>query len=331
MSVAVVILNWNGRNFLEKFLPTVVAHSSSAEVVVADNGSTDRSLDFLRTQMADRVKIIELGENFGFAGGYNRALKEVEAQYVVLLNSDVDVPDGWLDPLIDLLDSDEKIAAVQPKILSFGRPTHFEYAGASGGFLDSLGYPFCRGRMISDCEADTGQYDDQREIFWASGAAFAVRRTAFEAAGGFDELFFAHMEEIDLCWRFRRMGYSIKVCPESRVYHVGGGTLPVWSPMKSYLNFRNNIAMLYKNLPTWRFASVYFMRMGTDGLRAFSYLLTGKWRFAAAVVRGHRDFWKMRASYPVLVKAHRGKVGQIYRGSVVLCYIFKNREFKDIL
>lgn len=329
--IAIVILNWNGRNFLEKFLPSVIAHSPEARVVVADNGSTDSSLEFLRTQFCDSIEIVELERNYGFAGGYNRALKSVDAKYFVLLNSDVDVPANWLLPIFELLDSDPNIAAVQPKILSFGRPSHFEYAGASGGFLDSLGYPFCRGRLITECEADTGQYDDSREIFWASGAAFAVRADLFFAAGGFDDLFFAHMEEIDLCWRLRRMGYSIRVCPASTVFHVGAGTLPVWSPHKSYLNFRNNIAMLYKNLPTWRFAAVYCVRLGTDFLRAFSHLITGKWRFAAAIFRGHRDFWRSRSRYPKSKELKLGSVGQVYKGSVVLYYMFINRNFKNIL
>lgn len=328
---AVVILNWNGRNFLEKFLPTLVAHTADAEIVVADNGSTDSSIEFLEANFSSSVKIIRLDQNYGFAGGYNRALAQVDAQYFVLINSDIDVPKGWLSPLVELLQSDGNIAAVQPKILSFGRPSHFEYAGASGGFLDGLGYPFCRGRLIAECEADNGQYNDVRDIFWASGAAFAVRSDIFRSAGGFDDKFFAHMEEIDLCWRFRRMGHSIKVCPASTVFHVGAGTLPVWSPQKTYLNFRNNIAMLYKNLPLVRFAGVYCVRFGTDFLRAFSYLINGKWRFTAAIFRGHRDFWRMRRGYDKSKSLPRGAVGQIYKGSVVLYYIFRNRSFRNIL
>lgn len=331
MKIVVVILNWNGKNFLEKFLPSVIEHSAPARVVVADNGSTDGSLAMLDQMFGDKIDVVALDRNYGFAEGYNRALSQVEADVFVLLNSDVDVVSGWLTPIVEIFDREPNVAAVQPKILSFGRSSHFEYAGASGGFIDALGYPFCRGRLIAECEADSGQYDDQREIFWASGAAMAVRADAYRKAGGLDALFFAHMEEIDLCWRLRRMGYSIKVCPQSVVYHVGAGTLPVWSPMKTYLNFRNNIAMLYKNLSAPRFLMVYLIRFGTDSLRAVSYAVTGKWRFAAAIFRGHRDFWRTRSEYPKDKSIPKHRAGQIYRGSIVLYYIFKSRKFSDII
>lgn len=325
MKTAVVILNWNGRNFLEKFLPSLIAHTQNADIVVADNSSTDSSVSLLE-QNFPSITVIKLSENFGFAGGYNRALKELDHDYFVLLNSDVEVSENWLEPLIDRLDWSDNVAAVQPKILSYDRREFFEYAGASGGFLDSLGYPFCRGRLINECEADEGQYDDEREIFWASGAAFAVRADAFRKAGGFDDLFFAHMEEIDLCWRLRRMGFSIRVVPDSIVYHVGAGTLPVWSPRKTFLNFRNNIAMLYKNLSTWRFAAVYIARLGTDTLRLVSYLVAGKVKFASAIARGHIDFWCMRSKYPK-IDAPKSSVGQIYKGSIVIYYLFINKMF----
>ncbi len=335
--IAVVILNWNGRNFLEKFLPSVVERSHDAKVVVADNGSTDDSVELLRQQFSDSVEVVELDKNYGFAEGYNRALNEVrsrsngECEYYVLLNSDVDVSPDWLPPIEKLFNEDSNLAAIQPKILSFGRHTHFEYAGASGGFIDSLGYPFCRGRLINECEEDKGQYDDVREIFWASGAALAIRAEVYHKAGGLDSMFFAHMEEIDLCWRIRRMGYSIKVSPQSVVFHVGAGTLPVWSPMKTYLNFRNNIAMLYKNLTRGRFIAVYYVRLGTDFLRAFTYMVSGKWKFSAAIFRAHRDFWRTRRKYDKHPEIPKRKAGQIYKGSIVLYYIFKNRNFKNIL
>lgn len=330
MKTAVVILNWNGRNFLEKFLPSLIECTQSADIVVADNASSDDSLPLLAENFPT-VRVVSLAENFGFAGGYNRALAQLTGyDYFVLLNSDVEVAGGWLEPLIGILDREESVAAVQPKILSYEKRDKFEYAGASGGFIDTLGYPFCRGRLISECETDEGQYDSERDIFWASGAAFAVRADLFQQAGGFDDLFFAHMEEIDLCWRFRRMGFGVRVCPGSVVYHVGAGTLPVWSPRKTYLNFRNNIAMLYKNLPVARFAAVYCVRLGTDFLRLASYLISGKVIFAGSIARGHIDFWRMRKSYPKIA-AKKGRVGQIYRGSVVIYYLFVSKTFKKIL
>lgn len=329
MQTAVVILNWNGRDFLAKFLPSLVERTAAADVVVADNGSTDNSIELLERDFPS-VKIVRLDLNYGFAQGYNRALQELDYKYFVLLNSDVLVANNWLEPLIEPMARDERVAAVQPKILSHDDPEKFEYAGASGGFIDALGYPFCRGRLVNECEADDGQYDDEREIFWASGAAFAVRSAAFRAAGGFDGLFFAHMEEIDLCWRFRRLGFSVRVAPRSVVYHVGAGTLPVWSPRKTYLNFRNNIAMLYKNLTPTRFAGVYFVRLGTDFLRLASYLVAGKVKFAGAIARGHVDFWRTRGRYARLDARCKG-VGQIYKGSIVLYYLFVSKEFKKII
>lgn len=329
MKTAVVILNWNGRNFLEKFLPSLIEHTPSADIVVADNCSTDSSLELLERDFPS-VTIIKLAENFGFAGGYNRALEGLNYDYFVLLNSDIEVSENWLEPLIDTLERSKKIAAVQPKILSYERRESFEYAGASGGFIDSLGFPFCRGRLVNQCEVDEGQYDDEREIFWASGAAFACRAEAFRAAAGFDDLFFAHMEEIDLCWRLRRMGFSIRVVPQSKVYHVGGGTLPVSSPHKTFLNFRNNIAMLYKNLTTWRFAAAYATRLSTDSLRLVSYLVAGKVKFAVAIARAHADFWRTRSKYPK-IDAPKAHVGQIYKGSIVAYYLFVDKSFNKIL
>ncbi len=335
-SIAVVILNYNGIHFLEKFLPTVIERSAGARVVVADNGSSDGSVQMLFDNFGGMVEIIELDENYGFAEGYNKALgalknSENPPQTYILLNSDVDVAPGWLSPIKELLDREPNCAAAQPKILSFGRHTHFEYAGASGGFIDSLGYPFCRGRLINECEHDEGQYDDERDIFWASGAALVIRAEAFHRAGGLDGLFFAHMEEIDLCWRLKRMGYDIKVVPQSVVYHIGAGTLPVWSQRKTYLNFRNNIAMLYKNLSRGRFAAVYFLRLGSDSLRALSYFVTGKWAFGGAIFRAHRDFWRTRRKYPKNPEIPHRRVGETYRGSIVLYYLFKNKKFNKIL
>ncbi len=332
-SCAVVILNWNGMGFLEDFLPSVVRHSGSATVVVADNGSTDGSVDLLREKFTGSIEVIELEENYGFAGGYNRALQRLRGRfdYYILLNSDVEVTEGWIEPIVEILDTQSNTVAVQPKILSYGHRDHFEYAGASGGFIDIMGFPFCRGRLINSCEEDRGQYDDVREIFWASGAAFAVRSEPFHTVGGFDDSFFAHMEEIDLCWRLKRAGYAIKVCPQSTVYHLGAGTLPVWSPKKTYLNFRNNVAMLYKNLPKGRFALIYTLRFGTDMLRMMSYFFTGKFDFSSAIARAHRDFWRARKSYDQHPELPNRPVSQIYQGSIILYYIFTDKKFNNIL
>lgn len=330
-SVAVVILNWNGRGFLEKFLSGVITNSEPlARVVVVDNGSTDDSVHWMQTHYAD-IELIVLDRNYGFTGGYNRSLKQIDADYYVLLNSDIQVTPGWLQPLIELMDSDRTIAAVQPKVLSYSHQQYFEYAGASGGFIDTIGYPFCRGRLIGSCEQDQGQYDTVREIFWATGAAFMVRADLYHSSGGLDDNFFAHQEEIDLCWRLKRQGYKIMVCPKSVIYHVGAGTLPVWSPLKTYLNFRNNIAMLYKNLTLLRFVIVYLVRFGTDFLRFLSYIFTIRFAFAAAIFRGHRDFWRMRSRLDRHCEYGFGRVGQIYRSSIVLHYIFVSKNFKKLL
>ena len=247
MKVKIVILNWNGRAHLERFLPSVVAHSGEASVVVADNGSNDDSVLFLREHYP-QVELLQLDQNYGFAEGYNRALSRIEADCYVLLNSDVEVEEGWLNPLVARLAADEKVAALAPKIISYERKSDFEYAGAAGGFIDCFGYPFCRGRILDTIEKDQGQYDTAREVFWASGACMVVRADLFHKLGGFDGDFFAHMEEIDLCWRMQLAGYRVMVEPRSRVFHLGGGTLPNNSARKLYLNYRNNLSMLFKNL-----------------------------------------------------------------------------------
>lgn len=328
--IAIVILNWNGEKYLRKFLPSVIEYSDGARIVVADNGSTDSSLEVLRDEFSE-VEVIALDKNYGFAEGYNRALGQIESEYYVLLNSDVEVTTGWLTPMLTAIDSDEKIAAVQPKILSYDNKKLFEHAGASGGFIDSLGFPFCRGRIMSSCEEDSGQYDNRREIFWASGAALFIRSEVYHRAGGLDSLFFAHMEEIDLCWRVKRLGYKVIVEPQSIVYHVGGGTLPVSSPRKTYLNFRNNIAMAYKNLKGYQFAALYFVRFFSDSLQAFAYLITGKSAFFKAVIRGHYHFWLTRGKYPIDKTIPKRRVGEVYRSSIILRSILISKKFKNIL
>ena len=294
MKVAVVILNWNGRNFLRTFLPPVLKYSGQADVIVADNASSDDSCDVVKSEFP-AVKIIRNEKNYGFAGGYNEALKQVTADYFILLNSDVEVTPGWIDPVIAMMEKDISIAAAQPKILSHSDKTSFEYAGAAGGFIDKYGYPFCRGRIFDTIENDTGQYDDARRIFWATGACMFVRASAFRNINGFDEKFFAHMEEIDLCWRLQKAGGSIWYHPGSTVFHVGGGTLHKSNPHKTYLNFRNNLLMLYKNLPSKEFEKVFSFRLLYDTLAAAKFVLSsGNLNETRAVIRAHNDFRKMK-------------------------------------
>ncbi|MFT6210319.1 MAG: GT2 family glycosyltransferase, partial [Bacteroidia bacterium] len=248
MRIAVVILNWNGKSFLEKFLPSVISNSQGATIYVADNASSDRSLEFVEKNFPTVIRI-DNGNNFGFAGGYNKALEDLNEEFFVLLNSDVEITPNWLQPVIALFDSDQQVAAIQPKILSYHDKTSFEYAGAAGGFIDKNGYPFCRGRIFESLETDNGQYDAVQEVFWATGACMFVRSKVYRELGGLDDDFFAHMEEIDLCWRTKRAGHKIMVQPKSIVYHVGGGTLPKSNPFKTFLNFRNGLELLAKNLP----------------------------------------------------------------------------------
>lgn len=331
MEVSIVILNWNGRHHLERFLPSVVAHSAGASIVVADNGSTDDSVAFLREHYP-AVELILLDHNYGYAEGYNRALAQVAADCYVLLNSDIMVTEGWLDPLVALLEANPEVAALSPKIRSCNYPDSFEYAGAAGGFIDFLGYPFCRGRILGAIERDTGQYDDACEIFWASGACMMIRSRVFHELEGFDEKFFAHMEEIDLCWRLQLAGWRVMVEPRSTVFHLGGGTLPNDNPHKIYLNYRNNLAMLYKNLSGASFLWVLFVRMVLDGLSALVFLLQGKPSFFRAVFRAHADYYKWRPELQEqreAIQHHRkiAHVRHIFRGSIILNYALGKRTF----
>lgn len=298
--VAVVILNWNGEKMLREYLPSVVRHTPAglADVVVADNGSTDTSLAYLHDEQPD-VRVIPLPENYGFAEGYNRAISilEPEYRYVVLLNSDVKVTEDWLTPLYDFMESHPEAGAVQPKILSLTEPFRFEYAGACGGFLDRQGYPYCRGRIFDTVEDDKGQYDTPLQVFWASGAAFMVRTETYIQAGGLDRLFFAHMEEIDLCWRIRLLGKEIWAVPAGKVYHLGGGSLPVSSPKKTYLNFRNNLLMLYKNLPVSTGRPLLIRRRLLDTLAWIKFIASGDWKNAKSILKAHNDFRKMKSNY----------------------------------
>lgn len=332
--VAVVILNYNGRAFLEKFLPAVVAYSPHGSVYVVDNASTDTSVAYLKT-WETAVKTILLSRNEGFAEGYNRGLAQIEADYYVLLNSDVEVTPQWLTPLLDFLDTHPQVAACQPKILAHHNKTQFEYAGAAGGHLDWLGFSYCRGRVFFDCESDTGQYDTNKPVFWASGACMLVRAKLFHEAGGFDADFFAHFEEIDLCWRLHLAGYQVYCCPASTVYHVGGGTLPQSNAFKTFLNHRNSLAMLYKNLPSHRLWPTIFGRLVIDGLSAVRFLPKMQWQNIWAVVRAHFAFYGwLLGSLP----AKRRNIAQKYDlnkawkslpitpNSVVWGYFFKNKK-----
>ena len=315
----VVVLNYNGEKLLGQFLPSVVANSGDTKIVVADNGSTDNSVSFLAREFSS-VGIIKLDRNYGFCGGYNRALKEVKSKYIVLLNSDVEVSPGWLEPMVSLLESDNSIAAVQPKILSYNNRDHFEYAGAGGGFIDSWGYPFCRGRLFNTVEKDEGQYNDTREVFWASGACMVIRSDVYVEQGGLDEDFFAHMEEIDLCWRIKRAGKKIYYCGSSQVFHLGAGTLETINPRKTYYNFRNGLAMIYKHWSTsdlfWRFP----VRLMLDYAAMIFFLFQLKGGHALSVIRAHIAFvMKMRRNQRkrAALTSNPNSVTGIVQGSIV--------------
>ncbi|MBR5599884.1 MAG: glycosyltransferase family 2 protein [Bacteroidaceae bacterium] len=301
--VTVAILNYNGEEMLGRFLPSVLQNSPGARIVVADNASTDGSVAFMKERFPG-VELVLLDRNYGFAEGYNRVIEHIGTEYVLLLNSDVEVTPGWLEPLMAALDADENVVACQPKVLDYKRKSHFEYAGAAGGFIDRYGYPFCRGRIFDTVEEDKGQYDTVADIFWATGAALLIRTAAYRDAGGLDGRFFAHMEEIDLCWRLRARGHRIVCVPASTVYHVGGATLSVGNPRKSYLNFRNNLLMLYKNLPSDELCRVMAVRCVLDYVAALKFALGGSWAHCRAVVRARRDFRRMKNDYMAVREAN---------------------------
>ena len=302
MKVAVVILNWNGEQMLRDFLPSVVEHSvlpdtmGEAVVYVADNGSTDGSLALLADEFP-MVQTIVFSENYGFADGYNKAFEQIDAEYAVLLNSDVEVTPGWLLPLVEYMEEHPQVAASQPKLMAYHRKEEFEYAGAMGGFLDRYGYPYCRGRIFDTVEKDLHQYDADVPLLWATGACLMVRLPIYKEVGGLDGRFFAHMEEIDLCWRLRCRGYEVRSVATSVVYHVGGATLNAGNPRKTFLNFRNNLLMLYKNLPTEELRSVLFVRALLDYVAAAMFVVKGEWGSAKAVVRARREFRKLKAEF----------------------------------
>ena len=369
MRAAVVILNWNGKAFLEKYLPVLIEHTPEevGTIYVADNGSTDGSVELLKScwpqeatlegatlegatpqGTGPRVKLIELDQNYGFTGGYNRALKQIEAEFYVLINSDIRVSEGWLSTVIDFMDNHPDVGICMPKILSEADHGQFEYAGACGGFIDRFGYPFCRGRILSKVEMDEGQSNAPMEIFWASGACRVVRSHIYNQLGGLDESFFAHMEEIDFCWRAKLMGYHAWVVPQSKVYHVGGGTLPNNSPRKLYLNYRNNLLMLYKNLPYRNTAissrntsllrrnATIFLRMCLDGLSALAYLAQGKFQFFKAVFKAHRDYRKMKKTTEIssrcisYTNSYLKHLAGAYNRSIILCFFTGRNKFSKL-
>ena len=325
--LAIVILNWNGKRFLERFLPTLLRTLPDyAEVVVCDNASKDDSVAFMEEHFP-QVKLLLNERNEGFARGYNLALQRVEAKYYCLLNSDIEVTDGWIEPVIEQMDANEKIAAVQPKLRSFDRRDEFEYAGASGGYIDKYGYPFCRGRVFSNVEKDRGQYDDVIDIFWATGAAMFVRSDVYHLMEGLDGDFFAHMEEIDFCWRIKNLGYKIKVNPASVVYHIGGGTLPKNNSYKTFLNFRNSLYLLIKNLPEERLAKTLILRFFLDQVAAFSFLAQGHFKDFTAVykaiftfARTYKQFYAKRNTFPKLA------FQDCYPESVVKLHYLKRKK-----
>ncbi|MDL2231698.1 glycosyltransferase family 2 protein [Porphyromonadaceae bacterium OttesenSCG-928-L07] len=329
--ISVVVLNWNGEKLLRQFLPSVVQHSNPeiSRVVVVDNASTDHSVRVLKEEFPE-VELLCLDRNYGFAEGYNRAIEAIESEYVVLLNSDVEVADAWLEPLLELMDSDKKLAAVQPKILAYNEKNKFEYAGACGGYMDRWGYPFCRGRILEVTEEDRGQYDSIAEIFWASGAALFIRRDLYLKHGGLDKDFFAHMEEIDLCWRLRNAGYTLKVNPLSVVYHLGGGSLPMNHPKKLFLNFRNNLLMLYKNLSREERGKILGVRFFLDMASWCVFVLKGQFKNAGSVYKAYISFRKMKKNYSDI--SPKRSDACIYRKSIVYAYFVKKiTAFSDLM
>ena len=330
MKVAIVILNWNGKKILEQFLPSVVEYSEKATIYVADNASTDKSIPYLKEKF-NKVTIIQNKTNGGYAKGYNDALKNVTEDLLVLLNNDVEVTQNWLQPIINEFKRDDSLIAAQPKILDFNNKRYFEYAGAGGGFIDQLGYPYCRGRIFNTIEKDKGQYNDINKIFWASGACFIVRSNEFKELNGFDENFFAHQEEIDLCWRIQQNGGIIKYIGNSTVYHLGGATLSNINPIKTFYNFRNSLLMLVKNIESSKVWIILFLRLLMDGIAGLNFLIQGKWKHTLAIVKAHFSFYSLLPRYINKEYKIRKAIKYCHIKSIVWNYfIRKNRTFKEL-
>jgi GT2 family glycosyltransferase len=337
IKTAVVILNWNGKKLLKQFLPSVISHtvSDDCSVIIADNGSTDDSVDFMKTEYPE-VPLIVLDRNYGFAEGYNKALERVDSEYVVLLNSDVETTNGWVTDLISFMDTNPDVAAVQPKILSYNDRDKFEYAGAAGGFIDKYGYPFCRGRILNTVETDEGQYDKEIDVFWATGACMCVRLRDYQEVGGLDGRFFAHMEEIDLCWRFNARGRRVMCIPSSIVYHVGGASLSKDNPKKMYLNFRNNLLMLYKNVTQDKLNRTFFFRYIFDFMAFIHLLVKGQFKSAKAVIKAYIDYFEMRKSYKSIRAENMSKVtvpdiSSQFNKSILINYYTGKKTFNSIV
>lgn len=328
--VSIIIVTWNARPLLERFLPSVVATAyQPLEIILADNASTDGSAEWV-ARTYPSVKIVRHPENWAFCRGNNQAFPHASGSYVVLLNNDVEVPPGWLGPLVESMEHNPEVGALQPKLLQYEHRDRFEYAGGAGGYLDRLGYPFTRGRIFFSMERDVGQYDDARDVFWATGAALMLRRKALEQVGLLDEQFFMHMEEIDLCWRLWRHGWRVRVEPRSTVYHLGGGSLPQGDPTKTYYNFRNSLLMLYKNLPPRAWRRTFPLRALLDGTALLRALARGQLREASAILRAYRDAHQLKNAYRSLRPRHC-VAGPYYRGSIVLDYfLFGRRRFRDL-
>ena len=329
MKIAVVILNWNGVQLLEQFLPSVVKYSPEATIYLADNDSTDDSISFVMANFP-LVKIVKNDTNLGFAGGYNEALKYIDADIYALVNSDIEVTENWLHPIINTFDKEPQTAIIQPKILDFKRKEYFEYAGAAGGYIDKYGYPYCRGRIFDTLEKDNGQYDDNREIFWASGACFFIRSVVYNELKGFDADFFAHQEEIDLCWRAFNKGYKIKYISESVVFHVGGATLQQGNPRKTYLNFRNSLLMLTKNLPEDKLYWILFCRMILDGIAGIQFLLQGKFKHFLAILKAHGSFYQLFSVHYKKRDQFQSEKYYNQKSIVYLYFVKKVRIFKHL-
>jgi len=331
IKTAIVILNWNTRRHLETFLPFLIQYSSvdNVKIVVADNASTDDSVDFLKANYP-QIEILMLEENYGFAEGYNRALKQVDAEYYVILNSDIEVTENWLNPLVDLLDKSPEIAACMPKLRSYYNRDYFEYAGSAGGYIDKYGYPFCKGRIFQTIEKDEGQYDGIHQVFWATGACMVIKAKIFHEMGGFDSYFFAHQEEIDLCWRMQNNGYKIYCNTQSVLYHLGGGTLPKSNPRKTYLNFRNNMVLLYKNLPRRKWYGILFIRLVLDGVAALKFVVGSQPFEFWAVFKAHLSFYKYLLRNKA-IKTTGKPPSLIYQKSIVYqYYVLKRKFFSEI-